>query len=208
MTTSNETPYFAFKGDRLVAEGAPSQVALQLKAEQGEERLRRGEILVFSGSDGRQIDLHLVGSEADADLRVRLAVTDELVAAPEGVAGAIDTDPPKRGRGRPRLGVVGREITLLPRHWEWLDRQRGGASATLRRLVDAERKATVTQDEQRLSQDRTNRFLSAMAGDLAGCEDATRARYAGDRAGFEVASVSWCADIRRVAMQLADAAFG
>jgi hypothetical protein len=104
--------------------------------------------------------------------------------------------------------VVGREITLLPRHWEWLDRQRGGASATLRRLVDAERKATVTQDEQRLSQDRTNRFLSAMAGDLAGFEDATRALYAGDRAGFEVASVSWCADIRRVAMQLADAAFG
>ena len=208
MTTSNETPYFAFKGDRLVAEGAPSQVGLQLKAEQGEERLRRGEILVFSGSDGRQIDLHLVGSDADADLRVRLAVTDEFVAAPEGFAGAIDTDPPKRGRGRPRLGVVGREITLLPRHWEWLDRQRGGASATLRRLVDAERKATVSQDEQRLSQDRTNRFLSAMAGDLAGFEDATRALYAGDRAGFEAASASWCADLRRVAMQLADAAFG
>ena len=113
----------------------------------------------------------------------------------------------KKPRGRPKLGVIGREVTLLPRHWAWLDTQRGGASATLRRLVDAERKASVDSDSRRASQDRANRFMSAMAGDREGFEEATRALYASNREGFEAASATWARDIRRMAQSMAADAF-
>lgn len=102
-------------------------------------------------------------------------------------------------RGRPRLGVKAREVTLLPRHWDWLARQRGGASAALRRLVEA----AMREEVAGRNPDAAYRFLSAIAGDLPGFEAAIRALYAGDAAGFAAAMAGWPGDIRDHALWLA-----
>jgi hypothetical protein len=103
-------------------------------------------------------------------------------------------------RGRPRLGVRAREVTLLPRHWSWLAEQRGGASAALRRLV-AE---AMRGSEGGPSPDRAYRFLTAIAGDLPGYEAAIRALYAGDAPAFRTAMTGWPADIASHAQRLAN----
>lgn len=192
--------HYAFRGTDLIAEGDRQSLALHLKASGEEEALMRGDILVFDSTDGRQIDLHLMGTVEEV---ARRYTSPQLASAPEGVGSSVA----KRGRGRPRLGVVGREVTLLPRHWEWLDGQRGGASATLRRLVDETRKAQVGEDAIRASQDRSNRFMSALAGDLPGFEEATRALYARDKGAFDLATSSWGSELRRVAEALSAEAF-
>jgi hypothetical protein len=205
-TADWENRFIAFEGETLIADGNQLEVALRLKKQGAEPALRRGEVLIFAGADGRQIDLHLSGSESDIERRYGGAT--ESAAPIVGIGGkAAAAGAEKKTRGRPKLGVIGREVTLLPRHWAWLDTQRGGASATLRRLVDAERKASVDSDYRRASQDRANRFMSAMAGDLKGFEEATRALYAGNREGFESASASWAHDIRHIAMSMAADAF-
>ena len=204
--TDWENRFIAFEGETLIADGNQLEVALRLKKQGAEPALRRGEVLIFAGADGRQIDLHLSGSESDIERRYGGAT--ESAAPIVGIGGkAAAAGAEKKTRGRPKLGVIGREVTLLPRHWAWLDTQRGGASATLRRLVDAERKASVDSDYRRASQDRANRFMSAMAGDLKGFEEATRALYAGNREGFESASASWAHDIRHIAVSMAADAF-
>jgi len=109
-----------------------------------------------------------------------------------------------RGRGRPRLGVVSREVTLLPRHWGWLATQRGGASATLRRLVDEARRGSSRQDRVRRAQDAAYRFMSAVGGDLPGYEEALRALFAGDVERFERHTSDWPADIRDHSRSLAE----
>lgn len=205
-TADWENRFIAFEGETLIADGNQLEVALRLKKQGAEPALRRGEVLIFAGADGRQIDLHLSGSESDIERRYGGAT--ESAAPIVGIGGkAAAAGAEKKTRGRPKLGVIGREVTLLPRHWAWLDTQRGGASATLRRLVDAERKASVDSDHRRASQDRANRFMSAMAGDLKGFEEATRALYAGNREGFESASASWAHDIRHIAVSMAADAF-
>jgi hypothetical protein len=106
-----------------------------------------------------------------------------------------------RGRGRPKLGVVAREVTLLPRHWDWLARQPGGASVTLRRLVeDASRSP---KERARAAANAAYNFLHAIAGDRPAYEEALRALFAHDRAKFEAHIASWPADIRRHALRLA-----
>ncbi len=146
----------------------------------------RRPVLMFEDHSGRQIDFDW-----------RAEPTEDKPPAEEA---------PRR-RGRPRLGVKGREVTLLPRHWEWLDSQRGGASAALRRLVDEARKNRAPQDEQLAAQSRCNHFMTAMAGDLMGYEDATRALFSADREAFEHCLEHWPADIKRYAMELATGAF-
>jgi uncharacterized protein len=105
-----------------------------------------------------------------------------------------------RPRGRPKLGVKAREVTLLPRHWDWLARQRGGASASLRRLIEA---AIAGEDPREAGTDAAYRFLTAIAGDLPGYEAAIRALYAGDSAGFAAALAPWPGDIANHALGLA-----
>jgi thiamine kinase-like enzyme len=114
--------------------------------------------------------------------------------------------PEARGRGRPKLGVVAREVTLLPRHWDWLAEQSGGASAALRRLIDEARRSGA--GERRRAQTALYRFMTAMAGDAAGYEEAIRALFAGDRARFDVLTEPWATDVREHAWRLAPAAFG
>jgi hypothetical protein len=104
--------------------------------------------------------------------------------------------------------VVAREVTLLPRHWEWLATQRGGASAALRRLVEEARRANASRDRQRLAAERAYRFIHAMAGDLPGYEAATRALFAHDWTGFADRMSEWPADIREYALRLVNAGEG
>jgi hypothetical protein len=115
--------------------------------------------------------------------------------------------PPAPAVGRPRLGVVAREVTLLPRHWDWLARQPGGASAALRRLVDEARRVHERGDLQRASRERAYRCMAALAGNWPGFEAATRALFAGDRAAFRQFSAGWPADARQYLDGLASDAF-
>ena len=170
----------AFAGTTLFASGALIDVALAIKAS-GDDM----SVLVCDDASGRVVDLELRGSTADIIAR--------LGAAPE----------PARGRGRPKLGVVAREVTLLPRHWEWLGQQPGGASQALRRLIDGARKADGGQKAAKADRERAYRFLSALAGDLPGYEEAIRALFAGDSAGFAERVADWPRAVRAYALRLA-----
>lgn len=158
---------------------------------------RTEHILAFDDADGRVVDFDLRGTEEQIAAR--------LAEPPPGTSrGAASA---QKSRGRPKLGVVSREVTLLPRHWDWLAGQRGGASATLRRLVDEARKAQATEkgDEtrQKTAQEAAYNFLHAIAGDFAGYDDAMRALFAGDRPGFERAINGWPKAIGDYAIRLA-----
>ena len=112
-----------------------------------------------------------------------------------------------RPRGRPKLGVVAREVTLLPRHWDWLNGQPGGASVTLRKLVEEARRRSSATDQAREGQEAAYRFMSAIAGDLPGFEEATRALWRRDAARFEHETDAWPKDVRDHARALAARAF-
>jgi uncharacterized protein len=136
-------------------------------------------ILIFDDATGMQVDIDMRGPQPEA----------------------------ARGRGRPKLGVHAREVTLLPRHWQWLGKQPGGASVTLRRLVDAARKDGAGKASPRAAMDAAYHFLTAMAGDRPGYEAAIRALYARDRDAFRALSGEWPSAIRDHAMALAGPAF-
>lgn len=114
--------------------------------------------------------------------------------------------PQKRGAGRPKLGVISREVTLLPGHWEWLDGQPNGASAALRRLVHAAKLANQGQDQARQSQEAVYRFMTAMAGDLPGYEEALRAFYRRNLERVDELITAWPQDIRKHLKKLMRAA--
>ncbi|MGH8444214.1 MAG: DUF2239 family protein, partial [Solimonas sp.] len=107
-----------------------------------------------------------------------------------------------RGRGRPKLGVVAREVTLLPRHWDWLATQPGGASVALRKLVEDARRANAEKDRTRARHERAYHFISAIAGNLPGFEAATRALFADDGATFRKHIAKWPRDVREHAARL------
>jgi hypothetical protein len=111
--------------------------------------------------------------------------------------------PEPRGRGRPKLGVVAREVTLLPRHWDWLATQPGGASVALRKLVEEARRTGGDRDRSRAARDAAYHFMSAMAGNLPGFEEASRALFADDRRRFAGLIAGWPDDVRDHAVKLA-----
>jgi hypothetical protein len=180
--------YAAFEGARKIADGPLVDVALRVKARG--EAATSGGIQIFDAT-GRVIDIDLRGSAADIENRLNPKTSPA----------------PPRGPGRPRLGVVAREVTLLPRHWDWLNAQPGGASVALRKLVDGARAGNADADRKRDARDSAYRFMSAMAGDQAGFEEAIRALYAGHRTNFEAHTSAWPRDIRDHAAKMADAAF-
>lgn len=194
--------YTAFDGDRRFASGPLAQVALAVK--EMIEGQRPHDVLVFDDSTGRVVDLYLTGSAEEVAARYAEAPT----TGHEQKQPAEPRQPPKRrGPGRPKLGVVGREVTLLPRHWEWLGSQPGGASVTLRKLVEKARKENARKDQMRRAREVAYNFLSAMAGDRPGFEEATRALFAGDRTKLENETEGWPADVRGYALELAAGAF-
>jgi len=188
--------YTAFSGTRRIAHGTLSEVAVRAKREL--DRVEAPQLLVFDDLTGAVVDIDLRGSIAE--------VTEWAVR--QGSPGSPSDRPPgPRGPGRPRLGVVAREVTLLPRHWEWLGRQAGGASVALRRLVEEARRGTGGQQRIREARETTYRFISAMAGNEPGFEEATRALFAGRRADFEAHSATWPDDVREHAARLAAPSF-
>ncbi len=191
------TAHIAFDHHNCVYQGSLLDIAVWERSNKYE--VNKPPLLIFEMDSGRQIDINTHGT--DAEIMDRYALVndkEEESTAPQ---------PTKSKRGRPKLGVVGREVTLLPRHWEWLDRQRGGASGTIRRLVDEARKQNARSDGMRLAQDRTNRFISAIAGDLPGFEEATRALYSGNEAAFVKHVEDWPKDVRTYTLKFSEGAF-
>jgi hypothetical protein len=194
----------AFIGSRLLAAGGLIDVALEVKAA---TREAKEPILVFDDATGRVIDLDLRGSRTDIVARLPkiLAAGGFSPSAPEKAEPEPGAE--KRGRGRPKLGVVPREVTLLPRHWNWLATQPGGASVALRRLVEEARRNGATSLRQRDAREAAYRFMSAMAGNRSGFEEATRALFAGNAAKFASLIAAWPEGITAYAKQLATDAF-
>jgi len=191
--------FTAFEGPRRLASGTLPDVSVPA----ARATARRGAaVLVFDDTTGRLVDLDLRGSEQEVRDRAR-----RLAARIEGGSEPA-ASPPRRGPGRPRLGVVGKEVTLLPRHWAWLNAQPGGASATLRRLVERARRENEGRDQTRQARDVVYRFLQAMAGDRPGYEEALRALYRGDRPAFLAQIARWPADLLDHTRRLAEDAFG
>ena len=178
--------HVVFDGDRRIAAGSKLDVAIAALARLA--RSPEASLLIFD-PEGRQVDFDLRGGPSD--LAARLG---EGEAAP-------------RGRGRPKLGVTAREVTLLPRHWEWLAAQPGGASVALRKLVEAARRESEGPDRRRAARDAAYRFASVMAGDRPGFEAMSRALFAGDAAGFGERIETWPADIRDHLRRLVAEAF-
>jgi len=173
--------HLAYAGSTLLTRGPLPDVARTVRARLDEEPTTQ--ILVLDAETGTVVDLDLRGTPDDVAERAARRET----AADQAI---------QRQRGRPRLGVVGREVTLLPRHWDWLNAQSGGASATLRRLVDQARKQGAQDERIRRTQDRAYRFMLALAGDRPGYEEAIRALYAWDREKLAVIVAGWPGDVR------------
>jgi hypothetical protein len=188
--------YFtAFIGPRRLASGPLAEVALAvMKASKGDAA---EPIVIFDDTNGRPIDIDLRGTERDIVSRLPEPASNSEASADELAA----TEP--RGRGRPKLGVVAREVTLLPRHWEWLGAQPGGASVALRRLVEEARRANGDLDRSRAARDAAYHFMSVMAGNLPGFEEASRALFADDRRRFAGLIATWPEDIRGHIVKLA-----
>ncbi|MBU9551850.1 DUF2239 family protein [Burkholderia multivorans] len=191
--------YTAFDGHRRIASGPLATVALAVKRSAGDGMA--GTVLIFDDATGRSIDLDLRGT-AD-EVRARYAPPACDVAQDAGTAGDPAGAAEQRGRGRPKLGVVSREVTLLPRHWDWLAAQPGGASVALRKLVEDARRTHAAADRRRDAQARAYHFMSALAGDLPGFEEATRMLYANDLARMAERIAGWPDDVRDHALALA-----
>lgn len=211
MTDTSANFYTAFSGHRRIASGPLQRVALVVK--QAIESGAAGPVLIFDDTTGRSVDIDTRGSEEEVLARFAqpTATNDRAEAARSGyplqrVPDSLDTDArigEPRGRGRPKLGVVPREVTLLPRHWEWLATQPGGASVALRKLVEEARRTHAEKDRRRKAQERAYHFMSAMAGDMPSFEEATRALFANDQRRLRELGAAWPDDVRDHAISLA-----
>ena len=176
----NETTYTVFAGHQRLLSGGLKAMLVQTKAlmDQGDT----DPILIFEDHTGRQIDFDFRGT------------ADEVLERAAPVQ--------RVGPGRPRLGVVSREVSLLPRHWDWLEQQPNGLSAALRRLVDEARKRDPGEERARLAREAAGRFMTAVAGDLPGFEEASRALYAKDKELLRQRTSAWPEDVRVYLEQL------
>lgn len=185
MTANLVASCTAFIGDKMIASGAPTEVALALKGAGAD--ISGPMPLVFNDATGEVLELDLRGS--DRDIVARLQPKAE--------------EPPRPPRGRPKMGVTAREVTLMPKHWEWLAKQPGGASAALRRLVEAASKTSEGEDAKRALQDRAYKVTYALAGHLPAYEEVVRSLFAGDAKRLADLSSAWPSDIRAYVLRLA-----
>jgi hypothetical protein len=191
--------FTSFDGHRRIACGTLQANALAVK--QAVESGSTEPVLTFDDQTGRVVDIDIRGSEAD--LLDRLSHGTPPFSSGDGSGIETETSPEPRGRGRPKLGVVAREVTLLPRHWDWLAMQPGGASVTLRKLVEGARRANLDEQRRRQAHERAYHFMSAIAGDMGGFEEAARALFANDEALFHCHTDAWPGDVRDHARHLA-----
>jgi hypothetical protein len=191
----------AFKGNQRVASGNLLKVAKEVKEIIDQDG--QASILIFDDLTSELIELDFRGTMQDVLKRLEKPTAKVKSSLPPS-----NTDQSsQRGPGRPKLGVVPREVTLLPRHWDWLNSQPGGASVALRKLVEEARRVNRNRDKIRRSREVTYRFISTMAGDMPGFEEATRALFAGAPERFNDLIGSWPVDIRDHARKLAETAF-
>jgi hypothetical protein len=184
--------YTAFEGTTRLFRGPLQEVVLKVK-----ERLGRAEnssVLIFSDSTGSTMDFNFQGGVKDVLKRLEIYVSRQ-----EGE--------PTSGPGRPRLGVISREVSLLPRHWEWLASQPAGASATIRKLVEEATKRSSAHSSMKQVQERVYRFMSVIAGDMMGYEEALRALYKADRRSFRLHIQDWPIDVRTHVIEMAKPIF-
>jgi len=193
--------YTAFFGTCRLSSGGLPHVVTKVK-----EAIERGEsemVLIFNDLNGEITEVDLRGSIDDVLKRLEGSViinkTDE--SSRGGGPNIL------RGPGRPKLGVISREVTLLPRHWDWLNSQPGGASVALRKLVDEARSVYSGRDKIRHSQEAAYRFMSAIAGNLPGYEEAIRALFAGNHKHLDDSIAAWPSGLRDYVLKLSEGAF-
>ncbi len=189
--TQPATPWIAFVGTRRLAMGAPLEVAQAVKTHlDTSSATQELAIGIFDACSSAPVEIDTRGSLAEVLARISARISS-----------------PPRAPGRPKLGVVAREVTLLPRHWDWLAAQPGGASVTLRKLVEQAQREQRPQDERRQARDAAYRFMHAMAGNEAGFEEASRALFAGDVPRLQACMASWPNDVREHTLSLVGAAY-
>ena len=178
--------YIAFAGTELLAKGELIDVIRAVKAalDKGTDH----SVALLDAATSRPVDINFTGTEEEVLQRIPRA--------------------PVRSAGRPKLGVVPREVTLLPRHWEWLAKQPGGASVALRKLVEHASRDARGADTMREARDAAYRFMHELMGDAAGFEEASRALFAGDGERFRGLVAEWPAGVRAHLLALAEPAFG
>jgi hypothetical protein len=198
MSSTSEIRCIAFEGFRRIAAGPLLQVAAKTKAviDRGE----RGPVLIFHEQMSTLVEIDFRGS---LEQILRRLEKQSLVDVPQTESADAAPAATTRGPGRPKLGVVAREVTLLPRHWEWLASQPGGASVALRKLVEEARRGRRAEDQRRQGQDSAYRFLHALAGDLPNFEEVTRALFASQPELFKKLTQPWPRDVRDHARKLA-----
>jgi uncharacterized protein len=174
---------FAFDGSYRIATG--SRAELQAKVSAYLRDKPEAQALIFDAESGRQVDL------------------DWRQAPATGPGQEAGASPPRSGKGRPKLGVVAREVTLLPRHWDWLASQPGGASVTLRKLIERASKDPDTKEQQQARASAAYHFMHAVAGNLPGFEEASRLLFAGKLEELEPLVTGWPGDIGSQVMALA-----
>jgi hypothetical protein len=174
----SEKTYTAFKGSHVLAQGSLAEASKA--ALEIHKKEPHASVLMFDDDSGQVVDL-------DRNLS--------------------PSREPSRGPGRPKLGVIAREVTLLPRHWDWLNEQPGGASVALRKLVEEARRNRAGMNRVRAAQESVYQFLGALAGNEPGFEEALRALYRGDQKRFDSLIKSWPGDIPAYARRLAAVAF-
>ncbi|UPG90084.1 DUF2239 family protein [Luteibacter aegosomaticola] len=179
--------YTAFDGTHRVGSGPLAVVAERCKAHLDSEP--NASPIIYDDSTGRPVDIDYRGTTHDVLARLE----------------AIEPAPARRGPGRPKLGVVAREVTLLPRHWEWLAAQPGGASVALRRLVESASRENVDIDRTRQASEAVDRVMLALAGNLAGYEEASRAFHRREGERFTALTEAWPGDVRDYVRGLAAA---
>lgn len=194
--------FTAFQADQCIGTGSIETVALAAKAII--DAAPDTGILFFDDETGREIDLNLRGSEAEVLARLALQFPPP---APSEAEDDESPEPSTRGRGRPKLGVISHEVSLLPRHWEWLNSRPGSPSAALRKLIDEARRSQAEQNEQQRARKACFLFISAVAGNNENFEDACRALFAGDRTRFLQFTQALPTDVRRYAERLSATAF-
>jgi hypothetical protein len=196
MTAGSNPAYIAFAGDRRIASGDLRDIARSAKRTL--DLHGDAQVLIFDGKTSGPVEIDFRGS-----------IDDVLARLPRSEAPAADEDTAAtapRGPGRPKLGVIAREVTLLPRHWDWLTQQKGGASVAIRKLVEEARRNSEDGDRIRLAQEAAYRFMSAMAGNRPRYEEAIRALFGNDPGRFGKLIAEWPADVRDHALGLAERA--
>ena len=194
-STTSPTLLTAFAGFQRITAGPRAEVLKMLRALPPTRDLVR----VFDDATGSRLDFDLRPEAVEPDT----AVDEAHATDSDAPAADSQASPVTRAVGRPKLGVVAREVTLLPRHWEWLASQPGGASVALRKLVEDARRSNEGRDAARASREAAYRFMTEMAGDLPGFEEATRALFADDEARFASLVAAWPEDVKNYLGKLA-----